>query len=498
MNGYYQIPIKKLKVVKGKVILSINSKSYTYNPKGKFLLKIIKDAGYDLSQIHIGFMVKDGKVVSNDALEIIKKRISERAPKSHLVQSESKKEKLKNKKASSKKDVKEKKKKRKGKRAVQDARKTTRKLTHRFRSIQLPISKLEFQKDRIRLQYGIYKFTDKASGSTPKFNTLKKRKEITLDKIPLKLNNEIAIIDVETKQKLLDQFHLAKINFDEEQIQIKQVNNEKAKNKSPKKKQQEKKVNKIKSTRISENDSSNWNQIRFYNKKITYSGKWFNAPKSQTYLNHLKPFFNRKSFSYRIFKENNKVSNVIISEEVYQLVKLGKQVEDILNINSSKKISSYTFQINKFGLEYYDLLSILGKSKTIYLEYLFKNQIENNEIICIPEPIFQNGELVKKDISFIFLLGNINNPLIVWESVEPNKASYLFDIDIDRYPFERVLNTIQTFLLLEEPYKRSILRRSNYDLIEGVKGIQSLRHEYYYEKDITWTNNIEYKLRKRR
>jgi hypothetical protein len=75
MNGYYQIPIKNLKAVKGKVILRINSKSYSYNPSGKYLLRVIKNAGYELSQIHIGFMVKNGKVIGNDNFKIIEKRI---------------------------------------------------------------------------------------------------------------------------------------------------------------------------------------------------------------------------------------------------------------------------------------------------------------------------------------------------------------------------------------------------------------------------------------
>ena len=133
----------------------------------------------------------------------------------------------------------------------------------------------------------------------------------------------------------------------------------------------------------------------------------------------------------------------------------------------------------------------------MYLKYLFEKQIDNRSIICVPEPVFRDGELIRKDASFIFLLGKESNPVVVWESVEPNKASYLFDIYSKAYPFKTVLNTIQTFLILEEPYKRSTLSKSDSDLIEGVKGIRKLKHDYHLEKDITWTRNIESQLRKK-
>lgn len=496
MNGYYQIPIKKLKVVKDKVIFTINSKSYTYNPRGKYLLRIIKNAGYELSQIHIGFMIKDGNVISNDDLEIIKKRILQNDPNSKLIKEKPNKDKLKKTKIS---EEESRSKQRKSKRKVKDTKKKTIKLTYRFRSVQLSVSKLEFQIDQIQLRYGDYIFNDKAVGAIAQYNTLKNRKEVTINKISVKINNEIAIIDEDTKEKLLAQFNTAKTNYDQEQVQALAKEQEiKRNNSEDKKKKSNKKVDKKIVVDKSETVSDNWNHIIFYNNKITYRGKWFDAIKSQTYLNHLKPFFHRKSFLYKVLKTNSKIVSVSIPNKVYELVRLGKQIDDILNINKIGKFSTFTFSLNKYGLEYYDLLSILGKSKTIYLEYLFDNQIENFEIICIPEPIFQNGELVKRDISFIFMLGNVDNPLVIWESVEPNKASYIFDIDINSFAIEKVLNTIQTFLLLEEPYKRSILRRSSTKLIEGVDEIHSLRHEYYFEKDITWMNNIENQLRKRR
>ena len=98
-----------------------------------------------------------------------------------------------------------------------------------------------------------------------------------------------------------------------------------------------------------------------------------------------------------------------------------------------------------------DVQNIFGKSKTFYLEYLYVNHIDKFYIICIPEPVYQTSVLTKRDISFIFYIGNREKPTIIWESVEPNKESYLFQIKYGKYSLDMVVKTIQTFLLLEEP-----------------------------------------------
>lgn len=507
MNGYFQIPIKKLKVLKHKVLLQINGVHYEYIPTEKYLIKIILNAEYELSQVLIGFMIKDGKVISNDDLQIIINRIKNVFPNSNLIQEEPKKRKGNNPMNS-----------KSGKQPIEELSKSkvgksvrnSIKLTHRFRTLEISIDKLIFKKDLITVRYGDFEFEEVAIGSISQYNNLKKRKEIKLLKIPIKLNYEIIIIDDKTKGDLLNQFSNAKKRFDLEQNLLSKklnINEEKKKvtptlsTKASNEKTNEHKTSiNVRKIELDEEhkfeESSNWNFISFYNGKFSYKGKWFYANKSKAYLNHLKPFFSRKSLTYTINKSRNEISGIIIPNEVYDLVKLGKQVDDILNIKRSGKILNLGINLNNYGITFYDVLSIFGKSKSFYLEYLFDKQILDYEIICIPEPIYQNGELVKRDISFIFMIGNIVNPTVIWESVEPNKASYMFDVDAVNYNTRKVINTIQTFLLIEEPYKRSILRRSLENFIEGVNEIKFLRHEYFIERDFQWVYNIEAHIRK--
>jgi hypothetical protein len=411
--------------------------------------------------------------------------------------------------------------KKKGKKIRKAKESKTRRLSHRFRNVSLSLDKFSFEDYRIKISYGGVEFYDREKGSRLFYNQLRTREEIQIEEIPVKINNQEVNVDKEIKKELFDQFALAKANYDEEQfiknkalkekieeekaaklaeeLAKKEAKREARKKVKEKKKELAKKKTKAKKQRSIQYElkESDWNKIEFYDGYFSFFGTFVNESRSKKYLNYLKPFFNRKSFSYTVVRNNNNIGKVIIPNEVYQLIEIAKQIDNIFNINAIQKYANYTFQLEKAGLEFYDLLAILGKSKTMYLKYLFEKQIDNRSIICVPEPVFRDGELIRKDASFIFLLGKESNPVVVWESVEPNKASYLFDIDSRAYPFKTVLNTIQTFLILEEPYKRSTLSKSDSDLIEGVKGIRKLKHDYHLEKDITWTRNIESQLRKK-
>jgi len=108
--------------------------------------------------------------------------------------------------------------------------------------------------------------------------------------------------------------------------------------------------------------------------------------------------------------------------------------------------------------------------------------------------MYQWSFLFPISISFVFYLGNLDCPLIVWESVEINKASYVFKIDYKNYGIEKVMRTIETFLLLEEAHKRTKLRIFNSNLIEGVSSIHLIRHDNLSKIDLNWVRSIESKF----
>jgi|GEM_PF-6255477 len=482
MNGYYQIPLSKLKVTKDKIEFNLNGKSYEYSPRSKQLLKIIKKSNYKLSKVQIGFMLKQDKVISNDNIEIIKKRIVEVSPNSELFIPKKKRKRVRKKKNLTKKSD-EPEKNRKAELKEKETKSNFKKLSHRFRSISIGLNNIEFGIDILIIRYGQYKFNEKTKGSEIIFNTLKRRKEITFRSIPIKINSEVVIIEDTMKTKLIDQFNLAKANYNLEVN--KTISSEISK--SNLKKNKNSKISDVEEV----HDSFNWKMVQFYDGRISYNNNWFIERRSKQYLNHLKPFFSSKSFSYKIHLKNRKITSIGISHDIFSMVKLAKKVDDILSIKRSRKKGDLNFTLTNYNLESSDVLSIFGKSKTLYLEYLFVSHIDKFDIICIPEPVYQSSVLIKRDISFIFYVGNKEQPTIIWESVEPNKASYLFKIEYEKYSLDLVVKTIQTFLLLEEPYKRSILQSASHKLIEGVKSIKALRHQYYSNEDYVWVNNIK-------
>jgi hypothetical protein len=523
MNGYFQIPIHKLAVKDNKLSFKVNGKLYKYSTRSKLLLRLANSKNHKISQVLVGFMIKDNKVISIENIEIIKKKLNtvdsnylkillnkskqivnnkSKGKSKKKVNGENKKGKKKEKVKKIKRKYLHEETKRLAKRKNRISLNRKIKLTHRFKSMKIDLKKINFENQYFVIKIGDYIFSENAPQSEVTFNKLKKRKEIKLDNIPIKVNEEIVIIDNKIKILLLKQFKKAKSNYLQEQslkleyekFQNKKARKERRKNNSAAKSKVIKETNPKETIKV----DNNWSLINFFDGKFTYKGIRYINKKSRKYLNHLRPFFSHKHFEYRIILINNKIASVEIPNAIFDLIKLGKKINDILLIRDSRKNLNLRFTLKEFNLTYQDILSIFGKSKTFYLEYLFTNHVEGYDIICIPEPVFQSHSFVRNDISFIFMLGNSDKPYAIWESVEANKASYLFKIDYDKYSYKKVIQTIEHFLLLKKPYKRSLLQRSNSNLIEGVSSITSIKHEYYYESDIYWLNTIQQRMKKRR
>jgi len=182
---------------------------------------------------------------------------------------------------------------------------------------------------------------------------------------------------------------------------------------------------------------------------------------------------------------------------VFGFSRLGEKIYSINQNFFNFNIPELSFSLKDYGINFNQVLSILYKTKSSYLDYLCKIQGKKFDIICIPEPIYSNDEFIKYEISFLFISENRRRILAFWESVVMGKATYVFSLNRSVSDDNLVLKNIEEFLMLKVPKKRTILRSNPRGLIEGVNSITGVRHDYEVKVDYSWINNIKTILKAR-
>jgi hypothetical protein len=115
-----------------------------------------------------------------------------------------------------------------------------------------------------------------------------------------------------------------------------------------------------------------------------------------------------------------------------------------------------------------DILSI--RSKGQYLSYLCDIQSVDHKIIPAPEVfIFRNT--LKEEDTFIFTIKEVNRILLIWESVNFSRATYIFQADKETY-LDKLYN-IFGYIISGEKHKRSSLR----ELIPQSNSINVIEHD---------------------
>lgn len=105
--------------------------------------------------------------------------------------------------------------------------------------------------------------------------------------------------------------------------------------------------------------------------------------------------------------------------------------------------------------------SFLPKDKTQYLQFLIKKQSADYRYV----PMFEKGG--KEEDSFLFTIQGNNELYIVWESIRPDTATYIFPVGSHNY--EQFLQALYDYVCSDIDYKR---RRVHHGVIDGLFGVK--------------------------
>ncbi len=137
--------------------------------------------------------------------------------------------------------------------------------------------------------------------------------------------------------------------------------------------------------------------------------------------------------------------------------------------------------------ELYDLIvhsktdfhqSFLPKDRTPYFQYLVEKQSPDHRYV----PMFEtDGD---SEDSFLFTIQGNNNLFIVWESLRPNTATYVFPVE--KINYERFLQSLYDYACSDIDYKR---RRVHHGVIDGLHGIKgSIVNHYDFQQ---WKTELD-------
>ena len=172
---------------------------------------------------------------------------------------------------------------------------------------------------------------------------------------------------------------------------------------------------------------ADWETVFFENRKITikHNNRWYDnfVPESKKFLNEIKhycKFHNVPKLKVLIENERVKIQN----EEVlfYHI--------DFLNITASNfgylKLSNFNIdKWSKYNKQYYKSnLSFLLHTHT--LKKLCEYSVQELPIIPVGEAVISSNGSSTIHNSFLFPIKSETGFLLIWESIEEGKASYVF------------------------------------------------------------------------
>lgn len=239
--------------------------------------------------------------------------------------------------------------------------------------------------------------------------------------------------------------------------------------------------------------SSAWEHLKFREKVFIYKTKaeQFHQKNqdSKAYLEAIKSILPHFDLTYQIVRMNGKIKQIVLPEQLTEIVRIGKILQDIQIPDPKRKIKSFKLS-QKISLD--RILRILRLSKSWYLEQLGILQDQTFSIICIPEAVIQHNRSVRRDVSFLFTIKVGSRRALVWESVEVNKATYIFRLETNSNAGIKALTSrVESFLMSDKPHIRSRLRTINARKALGARDVISLNHDYDdFDLDYTWLSRI--------
>ena len=107
--------------------------------------------------------------------------------------------------------------------------------------------------------------------------------------------------------------------------------------------------------------------------------------------------------------------------------------------------------------------SFLPKDKTPFIQFLVEKQAADYRYV----PMFETGG--EEEDSFLFTIRGASVLYIVWESLRPNTATYVFPVDYSNY--EKLLQALYDYACSDIEYKRRRIHHGVIDALHGVKGV---------------------------
>ncbi len=185
--------------------------------------------------------------------------------------------------------------------------------------------------------------------------------------------------------------------------------------------------------------SSEWSDISFRNYYIIYKYnrneyKFDKHPKSSREYDYIKNFFEFNNFKFKITLLDNKPINIEIPAEIFEYLDLARDLSAFLNRPKFYSTLSLRSVMDKFDNSIDKLLKLFNKKHTKYIQYLTSIHSTEFQIKTIFEPIVHQKNISKFDLSFLFTFNKNRLHYLIWESIEVDKATYVFGFNsLDEY-----------------------------------------------------------------
>lgn len=213
------------------------------------------------------------------------------------------------------------------------------------------------------------------------------------------------------------------------------------------------------------------NQIRVrFNNKISLP--WI-FPPSRSSFDYIKPYLTRSNLPSLTVTIRGKqilgINNLDYFSHAVEMLNYKFNIDEYLKDGRLTNISSILNSLGKLSnTTISKLLSIQNKGE--YLSHLYDIQSDNYKIIPAPE-VFIFGNSFKEEDTFIFTLKTGKRLLLIWESINFARATYIFHSDVESYTDK--LHSVFGYIVSAEKHKRSNLR----DLIPQSDTVSLIQHD---------------------
>ncbi len=233
-------------------------------------------------------------------------------------------------------------------------------------------------------------------------------------------------------------------------------------------------------------NSNDWENIKFGSGKIYYKTSLAKLEliesRSTPIFNYIKTLYKSYEIKFNIYLLKENVIKFKIPEKVFEYLDLVKFLNKIKHLTVINDFNIYS--LNKLKITYADLMKVLNKDKSYYLNYLAQNHCSNFPVKCI-YGISENSIKEQENISFIFIHASNNFYYLIWETIDIFKSTVIFKVHKKNFYFSHVYSVVYTYICKHYQRIRYSTITKNL-LIEGVLEIFRLYHNYEKKQDISW------------